>query len=114
MRIKPPTVPLYVRIPFELREILDAATHQDDMPPWRTIRLQDLVIEALYEKYAPHLRPKRLVPDRFSPGPGYRATDEAAAVAAAPHKAEPNRRAPETKPTEPRRTRKPGRIPRPR
>ncbi len=45
---KAPTVPLYVRIPPDLRARLDAQAAPDPARPWVTRRLQDIIIEALY------------------------------------------------------------------
>lgn len=51
MARRPPTVPLYVRIPVELRTRLDAAVSADPERPWITRRLQEIVIEALYKAF---------------------------------------------------------------
>ncbi len=46
---RPPTVPLYIRIPADLRVRIDARASDNGDPtrPWRRGRLQDLVIDAL-------------------------------------------------------------------
>jgi hypothetical protein len=63
MTRRPPTVPLYVRIPYELRLRLDAAAHTDPSQPWRRGHLQDLVIDALHRAFPP-------LPSETTPEPG--------------------------------------------
>jgi hypothetical protein len=76
---KAPTVPLYVRIPFDLRNRLDAAVSSPDRP-WMVRRLQDVVIEALYAVFPAVPEP---TPDAPTPAPA------APAPAAPPRAAKP-------------------------
>ena len=86
---KPPTIPLYVRIPVDLRQRLEAARTVDG--DWRTRRIQDLVIDALYATYPAPDAPKPTQPDEPTAKPARAVIDEKARRRAA--RRPPRRRA---------------------